>query len=528
MADDFADENENYAVVDGGDNYAQSYGGDEAQALQGFVVEDAGGELISDVQIILTDEEEEMIAGQKQRRVIAALVCCMLVIIAIVVPVSINASGGSGSGTQPPTESPTEQPSAAPSAAPTIGLLPQVITCLGPLTDFDTFQDRQNPQYKAVDWLVNDDPYVQTEDINCGDDRFTTRYVMAAIYFAMGGENWGECGRVDPTCAIGSDEFGWLSNNDVCSWFRVRCDETGESSQVVGFNFGSLLPDIRDQVRWVGDFPSEMRFLTSLIQIQLKDSRVTSIPEFLDAFSNLEELNLENNEVAGPFYKFTGQAFPVLRTMVLSTNRMTGTIPTEHGTLTAIREYRAGSNNLKGEIPDELANMELVAYIDLSENDLFGRPTEKLFELSELRILSLYSNDVSGTIPTTVGGLSFLERIRLNNTQYGGDIPQELYTLENLQEIKLREAKFRGIIDPLVQNLEFLQIFDVSLNEDISGSFPDVFGSIEFLGKLWRAILRFYRTIHFLTDVHVTHNSFFRCSLLRGTSTGGNQPDRNH
>eukprot|EP00523_Entomoneis_sp_CCMP467_P016097 CAMPEP_0168772782 /NCGR_PEP_ID=MMETSP0725-20121227/4133_1 /TAXON_ID=265536 /ORGANISM="Amphiprora sp., Strain CCMP467" /LENGTH=536 /DNA_ID=CAMNT_0008822309 /DNA_START=26 /DNA_END=1634 /DNA_ORIENTATION=- len=469
---------ENYHDDEGYDH--DEYDADEGLIDNAYVADH--GEVVTDVTIILTDEEEKLIEGEKQRRFFFGMVCCFLIVVAIIVPVAITQSGGSsGSTTPPPTDAPTEQPSTAPSGAPTTDELSDTIECLQSITSFDTFQDRQGGQFKAVDWIVNEDAYAATEGMTCEEQRFIIRYAMATTFFAMGGEQWAACGISDPDCDFGNEDTGWLSSSSVCDWYRVRCDNDGE---VVALNFGSLLPQRRSLVPLGGDFPTEFGTLTMLQQLQFKDFGVTSIPSFFTQFSNLEELNLENNQVRGSFFPFSGEAFPSLRTLVLTNNFLTGPIPTVHGTLSTIREYRAGQNGLTGQVPEELANMSLVAHFDLGDNDLEGNVTDALFDLLELRILSLHTNDLIGSIPAKVGNLVFLERIFLNSTLYGGEIPNELYTLPKLQEIKLRSARFTGSIDPSIQNLTSLQVFDISQNSGIGGTIPDVFGDIPFLEEL--------------------------------------------
>ena len=221
-------------IVEG--EYAQTYGGEEG--IQAYV---ADNEVVdaTDVELILTEEEEELLAKQKQRRIIAYVICAFVVVAAIVVPVSIVAgSDNGGSNTPSPTFSPTEQPSASPSSTPTDGGLPPFIQCLSDdvgLTSRDTFNDRGSSEWRALLWIVDEDNYVQQEGIECPEQRFLERYTLATMYFQMDGENWSDCNRNNPECPFNRNQFGWLSNNDVCDWHQVDCIE----GSVVGLNFGT-------------------------------------------------------------------------------------------------------------------------------------------------------------------------------------------------------------------------------------------------------------------------------------------------
>eukprot|EP00527_Entomoneis_sp_CCMP2396_P008161 CAMPEP_0198137770 /NCGR_PEP_ID=MMETSP1443-20131203/1224_1 /TAXON_ID=186043 /ORGANISM="Entomoneis sp., Strain CCMP2396" /LENGTH=536 /DNA_ID=CAMNT_0043799309 /DNA_START=276 /DNA_END=1886 /DNA_ORIENTATION=+ len=454
----------------------------ETDALQGYRVDEEVVDAIH-VEVIMTTEEEEMIKKENQMRVITAVVCGMVVLAAIVIPVAVVVSNNnSDSESMIITPAATDPPTMSPTLSPTVEGLREVISGLAPVTSFETFQDRSSGQFRAVDW-INEDPFVAENGLSPSDKRFVDRYALASIYFAMGGDQWTICGQSNPECDVAATSFGWLSNNDVCDWHMMICDGT----DVRGINLGSQLPLNRRQTQLLGEFPSELTALTDLVQLHLKESRVTNIPTFLSALTNLEELNFEDNEVlTGPFFNFSAVDFPKLRVLVLTNNRLTGEIPSKHGTFSTIREYRAGTNQLVGQIPDSLADMSLLAYLDLSNNLLLtGQVPERIFDLTELRVLSLHSNrDLSGVFPAAIEKLTFLEYLRMNATAFGGPIPNELYTLPNLQEISLRSCKFSGPIDQSVQNLTFLLKFDVGFNLDINGAIPDVFGEIEFLQVL--------------------------------------------
>ncbi|KAL7574804.1 hypothetical protein ACA910_010648 [Epithemia clementina (nom. ined.)] len=464
-----------------GGSYAEAYGGDGG--IQAFVADDEVVDAL-DVEVILTEEEEELLAAQKQRRIICYVLTAFILVAAIVVPVSLTAGGSSGSNTRAPTDAPSAQPSSSPSAAPTDGEFPPVVDCLSNtvgLTSFENFQDRGSAQWKALSWIVKEDEFVRDEGLECPQKRYVDRYALATIFFEMNGENWLDCGLQHPDCTFNRNQFGWLSNHDVCDWHQLECAQTN----VTSINFGSQFPNERDLTPFIGTFPSEIRQLTDLVQINLKEALTEGpIPQFFEALSNLKELNLESNRMTGPLPTFfSGDTFPSLQILVLTDNMFSGTIPSSHGTLSSLLQYRVASNKLTGAIPPELSGMQDVAYLDLADNELIGDVPTALFELTELRILSLHNNDVVGTIPENIDILVNLERLKLNSTQFTGVIPSQLYSISNLREINLRNARFSGIIDPSIVNATVLQIFDIGVNINVGGSLPN-FHELQFLEKL--------------------------------------------
>ncbi|KAH7690676.1 Non-specific serine/threonine protein kinase protein [Dioscorea alata] len=81
-------------------------------------------------------------------------------------------------------------------------------------------------------------------------------------------------------------------------------------------------------------------------------------------------------------------------------------------------------NELSGEIPEELMYLSYLQNLDLSGNHLTGRIPEKMGMLLKLESLDLSNNDLSGAIPTTMIMLSFLSHLNLSYNNLSGRIPQ--------------------------------------------------------------------------------------------------------
>ena len=460
-------------------------GNDEADPLQGYVADEDVVEAIN-VEVVMTEEEEALIARQKQRRTILAVFGCMVLVAVIVIPTSIARSDSSSSNTRSPTFAPTESPSASPSAAPTIDDLPPLIECLtsNSVTPKEVFEDRSSGQYLAINWMASEDQYWRNEGLECPEKRFLERYALATIYFAMNGENWGFCGRSDPSCTGSSvagtiGQFGWLSNNDHCDWNRIQC----EGEDVTGIVLGAQPIADRDITVLEGLLPPELGILTNMVQLMLKGSRVQEIPTFLNRLSKLETFNIEINGARGKFFDFDSTDFPHLKRLVLSLNELTGEIPDSHGSFAELTEYRAGSNKLTGRIPESLTELSNLGYLDLSANDFTGLIPPGIFDLAELRVLALHTNEgLSGSLPETMDRLRELVFLRMNYTNINGPIPTSLYSLPDIQEINLRACGLTGNLDVSVQNVTYLNKFDVGLNPNLGGAIPD-FSKVEYLGK---------------------------------------------
>ena len=101
----------------------------------------------------------------------------------------------------------------------------------------------------------------------------------------------------------------------------------------------------------------------------------------------------------------------------LRRNNLIGTIPSELGDLTNLRELALGFNQLSGSLPTELGNLTNLRFLDLRSNQLSGSIPTELGNLTNLRTLALHSTQLSGSIPTELGNLTKLEYLDLRNTQ---------------------------------------------------------------------------------------------------------------
>jgi hypothetical protein len=100
---------------------------------------------------------------------------------------------------------------------------------LGPVSGDEVLFDESSPQYKALDWLRNDDP--SNLQINStAVDIIRQRYAAATLYFATNGPEW----RIDAN---------FLSDGDICNWnlndTGIQCDM--ESGAVTGLKMCKYL-----------------------------------------------------------------------------------------------------------------------------------------------------------------------------------------------------------------------------------------------------------------------------------------------
>ncbi|MBA0833252.1 hypothetical protein Goarm_017576, partial [Gossypium armourianum] len=101
-----------------------------------------------------------------------------------------------------------------------------------------------------------------------------------------------------------------------------------------------------------------------------------------------------------------GATLGLVTSMCLSTNRLSGEIPKELGSLVELRSLNLSGNLLIGNIPDEIGNMELES-LDLSRNQLNGEIPRSFSKLNFLNHFNVSYNNLIGQIPTSTQLQSF-------------------------------------------------------------------------------------------------------------------------
>lgn len=131
------------------------------------------------------------------------------------------------------------------------------------------------------------------------------------------------------------------------------------------------------------------------------------------------------------------------------------------------------NSQLSGSIPSNIGTIQFLRTLNLSNNFLNGSlPPSLLAVANELRFLDLSNNRISGQIPETIGRLTNLQVLNLSDNGLSGSLPENLTTLQNLTVVSLRNNYFTGSVP---SRFSFVRVLDLSSNF-ISGSLPPDFG----------------------------------------------------
>ena len=152
----------------------------------------------------------------------------------------------------------------------------------------------------------------------------------------------------------------------------------------------------------------------------------------------------------------------------LGRSGLTGEIPAELGSLTALTDLDLSGNTLTGNIPPELGGLTELVWLFLYGNRLSGEIPSELGGLTNLRRLYLQDNGLTGSIPPELGGLTNLFHLWLYGNRLGGTIPWELVNLTGLELLQLGGNGFTGCVPQGLRDIRLNDIGSLGL-VDCSG-----------------------------------------------------------
>ncbi len=219
-------------------------------------------------------------------------------------------------------------------------------------------------------------------------------------------------------------------------------------------------------------------------RISLSSNNLTgTIPSVLGGLDNLEILELHTNRLRGEIPSSLS-GLQALDTLNLSANQLSGSIPPELGQMPALLGLYLATNNLTGSIPSELGDLTTLTQLSLWNNQLTGQIPSELSQLSALTLLSLSQNDLTGSIPPSLGDLTNLTQLYLRNNRLTGSIPTQLGNLTNLTQLSLRNNQLTGSIPTQLGNLTSLTGLWLRHNQ-LAGSIPTQLGNLTNLTLLF-------------------------------------------
>lgn len=297
----------------------------------------------------------------------------------------------------------------------------------GLLIDPNTFQGT------AFRWLVDTDP-TQV----CPDETLNVqqRYILALFYYSMGGDSWIQCtAATSPTPGLCVSEFRrYLSTSNVCFWFGIVC--SGDAIQGIFLDENNLS----------GELPSELEFLTALVDIDLDSNKLISgeIPSSLGNLPVVESIDLDDNQLSGPIPENLYNAV-TLTAIDLDDNQLEGSLSPSVSNLVDLEFLFLDKNEMTGEIPSEIGLLDNLEAMHLDGNDFEGVIPDEVGDMASILELTFHNNpSITGEIPSSIQNLDTLQILSLHNTGISGQVPSELGRLTNLLSLTLHFNDLTG------------------------------------------------------------------------------------
>ncbi|ONI22866.1 hypothetical protein PRUPE_2G155600 [Prunus persica] len=212
---------------------------------------------------------------------------------------------------------------------------------------------------------------------------------------------------------------------------------------------GKIPATIGSQYRFVGQLPSSLKNCTSLVVLDVGD-----------------------NKLSGPIPEWLGVSLKKLVILMLSSNHINGSLPSQLCHLTQIQILDFSMNIISGSIPKCLTNLTTLAQKGNSSLNI-----SHSYEISTINLVDFYDDDA------TFITLGLVKIIDLSSNKLTGEIPSEITHLVGLVSLNLSRNQLTGQITPKIRNLQALDSLDLSRNH-IDGRIPTSLARIDRLGLL--------------------------------------------
>ncbi|KAL8239825.1 hypothetical protein R6Q59_016392 [Mikania micrantha] len=226
---------------------------------------------------------------------------------------------------------------------------------------------------------------------------------------------------------------------------------------------------------WVDDIMSSMAAFPSLRSLSMAWCEMGGKLFANGTMSNLLHLNLDyNNFLLVDDIMSSMAAFPSLRSLSLAYCDMGGKLfANEVPNLPYLEVLVLSGNKLNGTLPMEaLASFHRLKLLDLSGNNFVGSIPSTIKSLSSLQVVSFSYNSLNGSLYNDgFCDLKNLHELDLSHNMFDGNLPICFSALSSLKRFDISSNQFTGIIPPsLIVNLTSLEYVDFSFNK-FEGSF---------------------------------------------------------
>ncbi|KAH0980360.1 hypothetical protein GBA52_007537 [Prunus armeniaca] len=232
--------------------------------------------------------------------------------------------------------------------------------------------------------------------------------------------------------------------------------------------------------------------LTNLMALaQKEDSNFNISHHYEISIGQLEIRNGDYEDDATFIWKGGMQTYKstlgLMKRIDLSSNKLTGEIPSEITHLVGLVSLNLSRNQLTGQITPKIGNLQLLDSLDLSRNHIDGRIPTSLARIDRLGVLDLSYNNLSGKIPVGTQLQGFDPSVYVGNLQLCGPPLKKMC----VDEVERGPSEQTDFINQEDKDGLITLGFYISMGLGFAAGFWGVCGTLIF-SKSWRyAYLKF-------------------------------------
>ena len=330
-------------------------------------------------------------------------------------------------------------------------------------SDWNILSDEDSPQYEALNWITGREEYA-----TYAGAQKVQRFALACFYYSTffrghdflpsptdwaSQERWisdePECSWEGVACDAQGRVTGILLPKNALSGSLPI--ELGMITTLQELDLTTNLIYMEDDLHNLWLHLSNLKHLLMEDNFMVTDA---GLPAEFTGLVSLEKLQLSYNLLQGELQGSTFTAMPNLHHLEFESNYLSGSLPVELGALTNLVYIYARRNLFTFRLDQMLVegSYPVLFSLWLDNNQISGPIPPAIGQLTGLASFSVTNATLTGPIPTEFGNVQTLKRVWLYDNQLSGPLPASINNLVNLEVFEIHDNNLSGQVPANVCN----------------------------------------------------------------------------